>query len=227
MATKIDFSDPVALSAHIDQVNDRLATMDTVDSHVAEFASKLIRELLLLPEDEPDRSEGYLREALREGGALLEEGLYDSREKLRRRKLRQGFEEIRQALVELVEADNVRPSLSAGELARWILNVTEASQKQISNLLDVDMRTLQRWLAHPETKPRNDRDELKLRVAARCINHLRTSLSRPGLILWFDRPHPEFKRKTPARVLQSVPSNPELEPALVRAAAQMRSSGGT
>lgn len=227
MNDSINFAQPRALAAIIETINDDLGQSEEVSPETSKFASSLVEELLLLPEAEPEEAERYLREAIREGGALLLEGLLDDHKKIKRRKLRQGLEEIRQALVEVDEGREVSPRLTAGEVTRWILDVTDASQKQLSTLLAVDLRTLQRWLSNPATKPRNDEDELKLRVAARCINHLRTSLSRPGILRWFERPHPDFKRRTPAGILQSVPKDPEKEPALIRAAAQMRSSGGT
>jgi hypothetical protein len=88
-------------------------------------------------------------------------------------------------------------------------------------LLGVRERTFQRWISETEaSRPEGD-DARRLRIVARIVDHLRHSLTGPGVVRWFERSRRELGGKTPAALLDE----PDAVGRLLSLAAGARSSG--
>lgn len=165
----------------------------------------------------------YLVVAFQQGliGALRALDLLD--ESQERRQLRVSIERMRQALRDFVEEVPASEAESAADIARWLVEVLDVPVARIADLLNVSPRTYQRWLSVAETtKPHGD-DALRVRVAARIANHLRHVYTGPGVVRWFDRPHPQLKGEAPVVLLRQVERLNEL----VNLSAASRSSAAT
>lgn len=217
--------DAPELHEQLVEANRRLARSRVVSDELQQLAKSLVEHLLQLSEDEPEDAGIFVRQVLRKGARETLEGLLADDDQLKRRHLRLGFEQMRQALNEILEDRPVHESRKPGDLARWMVQVTRVPQREVADVLGVPERTFQRWLTKPTTRIRSE-EELKLRVAAKCINQLRHGLTGRGIVNWFHHRHPDLK-KTPTKALNELERNPDYEPLLVRLAASSRYSGGT
>jgi uncharacterized protein (DUF2384 family) len=138
----------------------------------------------------------------------------------RRRQLRVSIERMRQALRDFAEEVPVGEAESAKEIARWLVEVLDVPVARIAELLNVSPRTYQRWLSRTETTQPHGDDALRVRVAARVANHLRHVYTGPGVVRWFERPHPELKGEAPILLLLHAERLKEL----INLAAASRSS---
>ncbi|CAN5749126.1 hypothetical protein BH20ACT23_BH20ACT23_10190 [soil metagenome] len=211
------------LAEELDRANSLLAEERVVPSHVADLMEHLGDRADRTSSMDVGHVDPYLVVAFQRGliGALRAVDLPD--ESQRRRQLRVSIERMRQALRDFAEEVPINEARSAKEIARWLVEVLDVPVARVAGLLDVSPRTYQRWLSPTETaKPHGD-DALRVRVAARIANHLRHVFTGPGVIRWFERPHPQLKGEAPIQLLRETEHLNEL----VNLAAASRSSAAT
>lgn len=141
----------------------------------------------------------------------------------RRRRLRVGLEQMRQALRDIVESAPVRDDRPAAEVARLLLDALDVPQSEVAALLGVSHRTLQRWVSTIDpTAPAGD-DAARVRAVAAAVAHLRHAYTGPGMMRWFHRPVQSLDGATPADLL----ADPTDYPRLRRLAASSRSAAAS
>ena len=106
-----------------------------------------------------------------------------------RRDLRLPLQQMRSALVDIIEDRPVAPGLPAVEVLQNLMGMVNLAQADLAVVLDVSTRELQRWLA-PEARGPSGDHESRVRVVAQLVNQLRHSFTAPGVMKWFERPHP-------------------------------------
>jgi uncharacterized protein (DUF2384 family) len=211
------------LAERLDRANSLLAEDAVVPNQVAELIQELGDRADQMSSTDVGAVDPYLLVSFQRGliGSLRALHLPD--ESQRRRQLRVSIERMRQALRDFVEEVPVGEAESAKEIARWLMEVLDVPVARIAELLNVSPRTYQRWLSpSAATTPHGD-DALKLRVAARIANHLRHVFTGPGVVRWFDRPHPQLEGEAPILLLRHSERLNEL----VNLAAASRSSAAT
>lgn len=134
--------------------------------------------------------------------------------------LRVALERIRQNCRRAEEFEAVDDARSDKELVRWLIDTTGLSQREIAALLDVPLRTFQRWASTATGSSPEPADARRLRTIARIVNQLRFSLTPAGAIEWFDWPREDLMGKTPRSLLGDA----SMLPVLMRAAVSMRST---
>ena len=213
----------VELAEQLDQANALLAEATVVPTQVVELIQDLGDRADGMSPANSGQVDPYLVVAFQRGliGALRAVDLPD--ESQRRRQLRVSIERMRQSLRDFVEEDEVGEAQSAKEIARWLVDVLDVPVGRVAELLDVSPRTYQRWLSLSATTTPHGDDALKLRVAARIANHLRHVLTGPGVVRWFERPHPQLKDEAPILLLRHADRLNEL----TNLAAASRSSAAT
>lgn len=190
---------PPSVSELIDQIADR-------------FGSQA-------PETALSGVDPYLGQALLAAILYSEKCLRHDRDDWRRRTVRVGLERMRQALRDILDEAPSTEEQPAKAVARWLAQNVSVPQAQLADLLDVSPRTWQRWVSETEpTEPEGD-DEARVRAVARIVAHLRYAFTAPGVIRWFERPHPMLQDKPPKSLLY----DPTELPVLTRLAAQTRS----
>jgi transcriptional regulator with XRE-family HTH domain len=137
----------------------------------------------------------------------------------RRPQLRIALEQVRQALSYILEEAPATDARPPAEIAQWLLDVVDTTQRDLSERLGIAPRTFQRWLTG-ETVP-SGLEASKLQLVARLTANLRHSLTGPGVLWWLHRPHPDLGGRAPETLL----GEPTEYPTLIRLAAQTRSSG--
>jgi hypothetical protein len=135
----------------------------------------------------------------------------------RRRQLRLALEQMRFLFARIAEREPIGEDQSANEVARWLeTTLGSVSQQQKAQLLQVGVRTYQRWISDRDATTPTAEDERRLRVVARIVNQLRHSLTGPGALEWFGHPRADLDGASPAEVLDDAD---RLEPLLAAAAA--------
>ncbi len=211
------------LARELDGANSLLAEEKVVPPQVVDLLEDLGDRADRMTSMDVGDVDPYLVVAFQRGliGALRALDLTD--EPRRRRQLRVSIERMRQALRDFAEQVPVGEAESAKGIARWLVEVLDVPVGRIADLLNVSPRTYQRWLSRTDTtKPHGD-DALRIRVAAHIANHLRHVYTGPGVMRWFERPHPELKGEAPILLLLHVERVNEL----INLAAASRSSAAT
>lgn len=211
------------LGDQLDRANSLLAEKRAVPPNVVDLMEDLGDRADRMSSLDAGHVDPYLVVAFQRGliGALRAMDLPD--EAQQRRQLRVSMERMRQALRDFVEEAPVSEAESAKEIARWLGETLDVPVGRIAELLGVSPRTYQRWLSQSErTEPHGD-DALRIRVAARIANHLRHVYTGPGVVRWFEKPHPELKGEAPVLLLRQAERLNEL----ITVAAASRSSAAT
>jgi hypothetical protein len=125
-----------------------------------------------------------------------------------RRDLRLPLQQVRSALVDIIEDRPVAPGLPALEVLHNLMGMVNVPSADIAVVLDVSSRELQRWLAPGARGPSGD-DERRVRIVAQLVNHLRHPFTATGVMKWFERPHP-ILGVAPSRLLDDPLRYPEL-----------------
>jgi uncharacterized protein (DUF2384 family) len=181
----------------------------------------------LLYADAPERGladiDPYLGESLLGGAVVCLKGLLDEDLDQRRRRVRIGLERIRQALRDIVDESPAGDSRSSKDVVRWLADTMSVPQTRLAGLLGVTPRTMQRWLSETdEARPVGDA-EARLRAIAHVTSHLRHVFTGPGVVRWFERPHPSLDDEPPETLLR----DPVAYPLLNRLASRARSITAT
>lgn len=164
----------------------------------------------------------YLGQILLAATLAGEKGLRDPNVDMQRRRVRLALERLRQTLRDIVDEAPADEDSSSKEVLQWLAEVLSVSQSELASLLGVSTRTLQRWLAESGPSPEGE-DEMRVRMVARTVAHLRHVFTGPGVLRWFERPHPDLADRPPRELLQ----DPLRLPQLTRLASRSRSSIAT
>ena len=175
------------------------------------------------PETGLESVDPYLAEGLLGGAVVCLKALRDDDVARSRRELRLGLEQVRQALRDVLAEHPVSADQSAKAVARWLADTVSVPQAEVARILDVSPRTFQRWLSETDTAAPTGDDEMRLRIVARLVNHLRHSFTGPGALRWLERPHPQLGDRPPISLL----GDEATYPALTQLAARARSMVAT
>ncbi len=212
----LDLARPAAAAGAVDALNDRLASEPGVPAGVGAAVGALGAAVRATPLDRWTAADPYLallvhRAVLDAQAAVDEEG---------RDALRIALERLSHALAALGEAEEVGDARSPKELARWLAGAVEVPQRDLAELLGVDLRRFQRWISARERTQPEGEEARRLRALARIVGQLRHAFTPAGVIAWFDWPRPELAGATPRELL----GDPVRLPDLLLAAGSMRST---
>jgi len=212
----LDLAHPAAAAAAVDALNDRLASEAHVPADVGPEVAALAAAVRATPLERWTAADPYLallvHRAVLDAHAAVEDAARDA--------LRIALERLSHALSALGEAEEVGDARTPKELARWLAATVEVPQRDLADLLGVDLRRFQRWIsARERTRPEGE-DARRLRALARLVGHLRHAFTPAGVVAWFDWPRPELGGVTPRALL----GDPVRLPDLVLAAGSTRST---
>ena len=205
-ATLRDISRPAAAAAVVDSLNDRLAAGLEVPVEVAAEVAALAAAVRATPLDRWTAADPYL-------ALLVHRAVLDARaavEEERRDALRIALERLSHALAALGEAEEVGDARTPKELARWLAVTVEVPQRDLADLLGVELRRFQRWISVRERTQPEAEEARRLRALARIVGQLRHAFTPAGVLAWFDWPRPELGGTTPRELLADPVRLPEL-----------------
>jgi hypothetical protein len=212
----LDLARPVAAAAVVDALNDRLAGERGVPADVGEAVGALTAAVRATPLDRWTAADPYLallvHRAVLDAQAAVDEEARDG--------LRVALERLSHALAALGEAEEVGDARTPKEVARWLAGAVEVPQRDLAELLGVDLRRFQRWISARERTQPEGEEARRLRALARIVGQLRHAFTPAGVLAWFDWPRPELGGATPRELL----GDPVRLPDLVLAAGSMRST---
>jgi hypothetical protein len=213
---QLDLARPAAAAATVDALNDRLAAAPRVPGDVGREVSRLAAAVRATPLERWTAADPYLallvHRAVLDAQAAVEEESRDA--------LRIALERLSHALAALGEAEEVGEARTPKELARWLVGAVEVPQRDLADLLGVDLRRFQRWISTRErTRPEGE-EARRLRALARLAGQLRHAFTPAGVVAWFDWPNPELGGVTPRELL----ADPVRLPDLLLAAGSTRST---
>jgi hypothetical protein len=203
---QLDLARPVAAAAAVDSLNDLLALEAHVPAGFGEEVARLSSAVRATPLERWTAADPYLallvHRAVLDAQAAVEDGARDA--------LRIALERLSHALAALGEAEEVGDGRTPKELARWLASVVEVPQRDLADLLGVDLRRFQRWIsARERTRPEGE-EARRLRALARLVGQLRHSFTSAGVVAWFDWPCPELGGATPRELLPDPVRLPDL-----------------
>ena len=208
----------------IDRATQELAVSAEIPHRIAELVDTFD---VLLAADRPTVGyagiDPYLVEGLLGGALVSVKALRNEDAREGRRRLRLGLEQVRQALRDICDEYPAAEDRPAKDVVRWMLDATEVPQSEMAALLGTTPRTLQRWASDSETTAPAGDDAARVRIVARIINHLRHSFTGPGVVRWFERPHPMLSDRRPIELLDDTANFPQL----MRVASRARSMVAT
>jgi CRP-like cAMP-binding protein len=212
----LDIARPAEAAAAVDGLNDALAAEARVPAAVAASVGALAAAVRATPLERWTAADPYLallvHRAVLDAQAAVEEESRDA--------LRIALERLGHALAALGEAEEVGDARSPKELARWLARAVEVPQRDLADLLGVDLRRFQRWISTRErTRPEGE-EARRLRALARLVGQLRHSFTPAGVVAWFDWPRADLGGATPRELL----ADPVRLPDLMLAAGSTRST---
>jgi hypothetical protein len=213
---ELNLTEPAAAAALVEAVNDRLAAETRVPADIATEVAALAGAVRAVPLVRWTAADPFL--ALLVHRAVLDaQAAVDGAD---RDALRIALERLGHALAALGEAEAVGDERTPKELARWLATAIEVPQRDLAELLGVDLRRFQRWISARERTQPEGEEARRLRALARIVGQLRHAFTPAGVIAWFDWPRPELGGATPREVL----GDPVRLPDLLLAAGSMRST---
>jgi len=212
----LDLARPAEAAAAVDALNDRLAAEAHVPPGIGAEVARLAAAVRATPLERWTAADPYL-------ALLVHRAVLDARaavEDESRDALRIALERLSHALAALGEAEEVGDARTPKELARWLVSAVEVPQRDLADLLGVDLRRFQRWIsARERTRPEGE-EARRLRALARVVGQLRHAFTPAGVVAWFDWPRPELGGATPRELL----ADPVRLPDLMLAAGSTRST---
>lgn len=115
---------------------------------------------------------------------------------------------VRDALDEHVTGASADVGLVMADLDRWLPNT---SREALAELVDVDRRTLARWVG------KTTRPSRRLRTVARLVAILRHNWTEEGVVAWFHRPRRDLQGRTPLALLSDPAFDEDTLIAMARA----------
>lgn len=207
-----------ALLHQVEEATRLLSTTEAVPPSVGELIDRLSDEL-----DDGTRLDGidpYLGQALLAATLSVDKAYRSADEELQGRRVRLGLERVRQALRDIVDAAPVDESRSAKQSAQWLARTVSVPQPELAALARVSSRTWQRWVSEESAARPEAEAEARVRALARVTAHLRHVFTGPGVVRWFERPHPDLNGQAPRTLLD----DPLMLPRLIHLAARSRST---
>lgn len=125
------------------------------------------------------------------------------------------LEQFRHALRDIVERRPCDDGAPIRDVLAETADAVNVPQKDLAALLGVSVRQLQRWISPDGSQPVGE-DAARIRVVGNVVNQLRHSFTGPGVMNWFDRPHPVL-RSRPSMLLDDPLKYPELMGAVTAA----------
>lgn len=165
-------------------------------------------------------SDPYLVEALLIGALHCRNALWIGDDAKARQELRLPLERARQALRDLLAEATVSLDQPAKDVLVWLVENTEVSRADLARILNVEPRTLQRWISQESASGPTSDAAMRVRVLARVVSQLRWSMTGTGVVRWLERPHPQLDGKRPATLLNE-PDAFERLPRLARSVRAM------
>jgi hypothetical protein len=212
----IDLARPAEAAAAVDALNDTLAASARVPAGVGAAVGALGAAVRATPLERWTAADPYL-------ALLVHRAVLDAQaavEGEERDALRIALERMSHALAALGEAEEVGDARSPKELARWLADTVEVPQRDLAELLGVDLRRFQRWIsARERTRPEGE-EARRLRALARLVGQLRHAFTPAGVVAWFDWPRADLGGATPRELL----ADPVRLPDLLLAAGSTRST---
>jgi len=215
-----ELRDPQTLADEIEERLLILAREAEVPDDLRLFVDGLADELTLLPETAELRVDPYLLVAAQRAMILSLRALDSDDESWARAQIRVRLEQMRQVYRDLAEGKSTYEDRSAKEIASWLAEVLDVSQARLAELLGVSARTFQRWVSDSDVVGPEGDDARRVRVVAKIVNHVRHVLTGPGVVRWFEVPHPDLDGRRPFELLD----DPDAAVRLATVAASARSS---
>jgi hypothetical protein len=202
----LDIARPAEAAALVDALNDALAAEARVPAGMGASVGALAAAVRATPLERWTAADPYLallvHRAVLDAQAAVEDRSRDA--------LRIALERLSHALSALGEAEEVGDARSPKELARWLAAAVEVPQRDLADLLGVDLRRFQRWIsARERTRPEGE-EARRLRALARVVGQLRHSFTPAGVVAWFDWPRADLGGATPRELLGDPVRLPEL-----------------
>lgn len=214
---------PQEIGERLSQAGTRLAREGSVPKNLRREILELASAVWAIPEYHLAEMDPYFVVALQQGAISCLIGMETEDQTKKRRLMRLGLEQMRQAVRDLAEGLPVREDKPAKQVAQWLAGTLDVPQATLAELVDTSPRTFQRWVSSKDSaEPRGD-EARKLRVIARIANNLRHTLSGPGVVGWFLRPNTHLKGAPPVALL----GEPDAGEELLRLAAAVRSSAAS
>jgi len=202
----LDLARPGTAAAAVDALNDRLAGEAGVPAGVGAAVAALAGAVRATPLDRWTAADPYLallvHRAVLDAQAAVEDEARDG--------LRIALERLSHALAALGEAEAVGDARTPKELARWLATAVEVPQRDLADLLGVDLRRFQRWISARERTQPEGEEARRLRALARIVGQLRHAFTPAGVVAWFDWPRPDLGGATPRVLLADPVRLPEL-----------------
>ena len=203
---QLDLRRPAEAAASVDALNDRLAESAQVPREVGDEVARLAAAVRATPLERWTAADPYLallvHRAVLDARAAVEEESRDA--------LRVALERLGHALAALGEAELVGDARTPKELARWLVTAVEVPQRDLADLLGVDLRRFQRWISARERTAPEGEEARRLRALARLAGQLRHSFTPAGVVAWFDWPRQDLGGATPRALLADPVRLPEL-----------------
>jgi uncharacterized protein (DUF2384 family) len=189
------------LEEEIAEYSLRLASEPQISEDVYLFVDRLADQLIDLPEDTPLRVDPYFLVSAQRATMAALRVLDSDDPEWARSQMRIRLEQLRQVFRDLDEGEAIYDTRPAKAVAAWLDEVLEVSQARIAALLGVSSRTFQRWASHSDSAGPDDEDARRLRVIAAAVNHLRHTLTGPGVVNWFEEPNAHLAGRSPLELL--------------------------
>lgn len=214
---------PQEVGDWLSQAGARLGREQSVPENLRREILELASAVWAIPEGQLAEMDPYFVVALQQGAISCLMGMETEDRKKKRRLMRLGLEQMRQAVRDLAEGLPVREDIPAKQVAQWLDRTLDVPQAILAELVDTSPRTFQRWVSAKDSAEPRGNEARKLRVIARIANILRHTLGGPGVVGWFLRAHPHLKGTPPAALL----GEPDAGEELLRLAAAVRSSAAS
>lgn len=174
-----------------------------VERLIEDLDTKLHAETPLRLEVDPYLSTTLFASAFRAVKALRHDNLSE-----RRRDVRIALEQVRHALRDIVDGSPFAADVPVRDVLVRLASSLNVPQADLADLLGVSTRQLQRWVS-PDGPSFSGADEARVRIVAQIVNQLRHVFTAPGVLAWFQRPHPHLG-EAPIELLGDPSSYPRL-----------------
>lgn len=216
--------DAAATERELTRMNLRLAREAEISDDLRLDLEQLADDIAAYTSEAPGEVDPYLLLSLQSAliGALRALDLDSADPAAARREMRNRLEQMRHVFRDITEGGPLYEERSAREIARWLAAVLDTSQSSLAELLGVSARTFQRWISETGPGDPQGEDARRVYVVAQIANHLRHALTGPGVVRWFERPHPQLDDRRPLDLLD----DPQAADLLTTLAAGARSHTG-
>jgi hypothetical protein len=207
------------IASEIESQNLILARERVVPDSVRLFVEELADEVAGTTLDAALLTDPYLMVALQRSLIAALRAVEHPDPERARRELRIRLEQLRHVYRDLSDTLPVDETRPINDLARWLASSLDVSQSSMASVLGVSSRTFQRWVSESNAATPGEDDAARIRIVASLVSHLRHAFTGPGVVRWFDRPHPAIGGLAPKELLNESDALPRL----LRLAASSRS----